>query len=155
MAIKTHGCFVCIKDPYFIREYLLENMNPYIKRRLSKDNDSTVHNLITGAKEIQHFNPSGPGNSPSIHQIYKLVLTLEPSLSLKSDQQAKAKRKAKLPTVIGLNLSLQNINESSTSRIVASFTISDHKQIQVEHSAFTSMNIYICKKQFKYKICNT
>ena len=115
MAIKTHRCFVCIKDPYLIREYLLENMNQYIKRRFSKDNDSTVHNLITGAKEIQHFNPSGPENSPSIHLIYKLVLTLEPSLSLKSDPQAKAKRKAKLPTVIGLNLSLQNINESSTS----------------------------------------
>ena len=65
MTIKTHRRLVSIKDPYLIHEYLLDNMDHIIKRRLSKDKQSSVHNLNTGAKEIQHLNPIGPDNSPS------------------------------------------------------------------------------------------
>ena len=98
--------------------------------------------LNTGAKEIQHFNPSEHDNRPSTrpHPSHLYISAYFGTITESEVQPAgmQLKRKAKLPTVIGLNLSLQNINESSTCGIMASFTVSVHKQIQVVHSAFTS-----------------
>ena len=39
--------------------YLLEHINQDITRSQSKDKDSTVNKLNTGAKEIQQVNPGG------------------------------------------------------------------------------------------------
>ena len=45
--------------------HLLEHINQNIKRRYSKDKDSTVKKkLNTRAKEIQQVNPGGPDKQP-------------------------------------------------------------------------------------------
>ena len=49
--------------------HLLEHINQDIKRRLSKDKDSTVNKTEYRSKEIQQVNPGGPDNSQSIRPL--------------------------------------------------------------------------------------
>ena len=55
MWIKTHRYLVCMKDPNLSMHHLLEHINQDIKRRYSKDKDSTVNKTEYWSKR----NPKG------------------------------------------------------------------------------------------------
>ena len=66
-SIHIDVCFAW-KTPSLSMHHLLEHINRDIKRRWSKDEDSTVQKRNTGAKEIQKLNPGGPWQQPK-HQL--------------------------------------------------------------------------------------
>ena len=80
--IRTLLIFGLHERPNLSMHHLLDHIFQDIKRRQSKENDSTVYKLNTGAKEIQQVNCSGPDNSQSIrslpsHQIDKSLYPLQ------------------------------------------------------------------------------
>ena len=65
------------KTPNLSMHHLLEHINQDIKRRNSKDKDSTVNKTEYQSKKIQQVNPSGP-DQQSNHQS-PTISSIEPS----------------------------------------------------------------------------
>ena len=51
--LKTHRYLVCMKDPNLSMRHLLEHVNQDIKRRYSKDKDSTANKTEYRSKRNQ------------------------------------------------------------------------------------------------------